>query len=274
MAEGTTSRYDPETGETTHSTFQYTPVAPPSPADQYSTVNPEYIKWAYQYHKIKEANDAIAAATQFQGIRGYQESVKAGDAPEKAMAKWGPMIFAQKPGALAGMIKQITPPVSTPHQAAQEALARERFEFAKKKPVAPVHVGGGLYSVNPATGKYEALTAPPPKVDEAVKSRRSLLESRIKTTRNLIARAPDGSDGHATWAPLIDSAMNDEEELQSLLKPATTPVSNQLTPSPAPAPAPTAAVAPAQEVIRITKDGKRAVFDSVTKRFLRYAPDS
>ncbi len=53
-------------------------------------------------------------------------------------------------------------------------------------------------------------------LDEATKSRKALLESRIKHTRNLIASA--GENEPEKWKPLIDQALRDEEELKALLE--------------------------------------------------------
>lgn len=138
--------------------------APEQKQDNYGmeSLNPRWTEQLFREQKPDVALKAIEAAIQFQGLRGYQQALKNGEAADKAMARYGPMIFRKTPQALGSSLKALTPPAMTPYQASQAALAREKFNHAKTNPP-PVQVGGGLYQVNPKTGKYEALIAPPEK---------------------------------------------------------------------------------------------------------------
>ena len=50
---------------------------------------------------IEQQSEAVAAATKFQGQRGYQQDLASGMPASQAMAKWGPMLFAPgSPGAM------------------------------------------------------------------------------------------------------------------------------------------------------------------------------
>ncbi len=84
-------------------------------------------------------------------------------------------------------------------------------------------VGSDEYQYDRRTGKWEKVIDAPDKplpLDDATKSRKALLEARIKHERNLILSAPENEP--TTWKPLIDQALRDEEELKQLLEPKLT----------------------------------------------------
>jgi hypothetical protein len=118
----------------------------------------------------------------------------------------------------------------TANQAADNALAREKFEFEKKQnEKAPV--------MTPyQQARIDSMFSP------AVKSRQSLLESRIKHTRNLIASTPEALKSQ--WAPLIDSVLVDEAELEQLLAPKQAAQNWGVDPNSIPAGAPKSAQYP------------------------------
>ena len=56
---------------------------------------------------IEQQTEAVAAATKFQGQRGYQQDLASGMPASQAMAKWGPMLFAPgSPGAMSAIKMQ------------------------------------------------------------------------------------------------------------------------------------------------------------------------
>src|SRR6185436_3657981 len=64
--------------------------------------------------QIDDAQKVLAAAIQFQGQRGYQQALKSGEPAEKAMAKYGPMIFYKTPQAFGPAQRALNPPVARP----------------------------------------------------------------------------------------------------------------------------------------------------------------
>jgi hypothetical protein len=51
---------------------------------------------------IAQAQAAIAAATQYQAQRGYQQDIQNGKDPGEALARWAPMMFGKTPAAMGG----------------------------------------------------------------------------------------------------------------------------------------------------------------------------
>lgn len=81
-------------------------------------INPQAIQNLFETQKMEDAEKALSAAIQFQGLRGYQQALKSGEAAEKAMTKYGPMMFYQRPTAVGSAIRSVTPPQMTPFQQA------------------------------------------------------------------------------------------------------------------------------------------------------------
>lgn len=202
--------------------------------DQYDyEINPRAVEQLFREQKLDDALKAVAAATQYQGMRGYQQSLKDGMAADKAMAKYGPMIFYKAPAGFGSAQRALTPPVMTPDQSARNALARERFEFSKTNPAS----AKGLQDyVIERTG-----TIPNPNTRE----RRTI--PTINTT-NFTSRvvSPRGIVPPTTTAA------------------PTAPVAPQYVP-------PKAATNRVNQVTRKLKDGRRAIFNADTKAFIRLA---
>ena len=64
---------------------------------------------------VEKAMKGIEAAIQFQGMRGYQQALKNGESSEKAMVRFGPMIFHKQAQAFAPTMKALTPPAVKPN---------------------------------------------------------------------------------------------------------------------------------------------------------------
>jgi hypothetical protein len=91
----------------------YNPAPPPEDAAGMEGINPRFIDQLSQ-QPVDVALKAADAAIQFQGLRGYQQALKNGVPAEKAMAKFGPMIFRKTPQALGPSIRSLTPPPVKP----------------------------------------------------------------------------------------------------------------------------------------------------------------
>lgn len=113
MAEGMTASIDPVTGERRETRFQYTPV-PPADTTGMGGLNPEAVARLFQQQRVDDAIKAVDAAIQFQGLRGYQQALKNGESAEKAMVRYGPMIFKRASEAFAPSVRALTPPVPKP----------------------------------------------------------------------------------------------------------------------------------------------------------------
>jgi hypothetical protein len=64
---------------------------------------------------IAQAHQAIAMASKFVASRGYQQDLASNMPADQALAKWGPMLFADHAAALGPAIKSVTP--TTPPEA-------------------------------------------------------------------------------------------------------------------------------------------------------------
>jgi hypothetical protein len=145
---------------------------------------------------------AIDAAIQFQGMRGYQQALKDGQPAEKAMTKYGPMIFRNRPGAFGSSVKALTPPSMTPYQ--QATIDERKAETARKalsppktqSTPGPIHAGSGVYSreVDPYTGQPIVLVPPTPRaipLPPLVKAQKDILTDQIKKANDAYSKADE-----------------------------------------------------------------------------------
>lgn len=187
---------------------------------------------------LDQAESAINAALKFQAIRGYQKDLESGKSAAEALTKWAPLMF--------------TAPKSTLGQAAQMIKAT--------RPPAPMikGAGGQLYQVD-QSGNARPITPPPtkqPRNDPFALADYHNILGQIKELQKDLDVTP-AKDKPAVQAQI--KAL--EDKAASIRSGAGT------APAPAPAPAPRGK----NEVVRVTKDGRKAIFDSETKKFLRYA---
>lgn len=162
---------DPETGERRE--WSLPPAPRVSPPDPYSIerIDRNALLRTFQEHPVDEATKHITQAIQFQGHRGYQKAIQDGVPPEKALARYGPMMFYRAPQAFAPAVKALTPPVMTPYQTARLGLERERMN----KPVAVPQnkffkSGGDIVSIDPQTGEVVKRITPPPSIPTVTES--------------------------------------------------------------------------------------------------------
>lgn len=125
---GSIGMFDPETGERKTQTFSYTPAPPPGPMDQL----PNLMRAMYTSLPVEDAERAVSAAIQFQGLRGYRRDLDSGTDATTALAKWGPLMFYQKPSVIAPMAKAFQKPAMSPYQQAQIELARQKLDIARR----------------------------------------------------------------------------------------------------------------------------------------------
>lgn len=225
------------------------PVAPPMPGtsaimspDQ--RVQAEFMQRAYNRARYGAPNDelalaeqAINAAVKFQAQRGFQQDLQQGKSASEALAKWAPMLFTNPKQATLG-----------------QAAAMVRAT----RPAAPMvrSAGGQLFQVPPGGGAATALTPPPvrqPRVDPFALREFDAKQKQIAKLQEDIELLP--KEEKPKMQAQIDRLTREAQALKSSASPAVT--------------APGAGTR--KEVIRLTKDGRRAVFDASTRTFIRYA---
>lgn len=211
-------------------------------------------QYAIQDLPIDQAEKALTSALKFQAIRGYQRDLAAGKSAADALSRWAPIMFSQ-------------PKAGTLGQAA--AMVRA------SRPAQPkvMNVGGVAYEIGP--GRATALTPPAPKIlsvggtayEFGPGGARQLTPAKVTSPR---ANQFDLQQ-HASLMRQIQAI---EKDL------ATTPVEDRgdmireirrLQSQAEQIRSRSGSAEPKNEVIRLTKTNRRAVFDANTKKFLRYA---
>jgi hypothetical protein len=189
-------------------------------------------------YPASQAAAAVEAATRDQAMRGYQADIAAGKTPAEALAKWAPMLYTGPKGGNLGQAAGFI-------RATREVTPR------------PMNVGGQAWIYDQATRSMQPLTpSPRGKADPfEMETYRSTLRDIQATQKDLDAN------------PAALDADDKRRKLQYLRSQAAEIAARNR----APAAAPTAATGTGGTVVRRTKDGRRAVFDAQTKRFLRYA---
>ena len=124
MAEGTTSSFDPVTGERRNSTFQYTPVQPP----RQGSITPAQANAMVQAVARTSPEKAMALAMQLKGRMGYERDIAAGKTPQEALMRNAQNIFFSQAGG-GSMVRSMA---ITPQQEAANKLDQARFEQSKK----------------------------------------------------------------------------------------------------------------------------------------------
>jgi len=139
----------------------YNPAPPPDNSGM-EGLNPRFLESLSQ-QPVDVALKAVDAAIQFQGLRGYQQALKNGVPSEKAMAKFGPMIFRKTPQALGPSIRALTPPAARP----TSALDQARIDEMKRKGLLPP----SLRSASPGSWVIDASGKVVQKVPSAAQTR-------------------------------------------------------------------------------------------------------
>lgn len=224
---------------------------PPMPGGAPAVYDPNYQdqqeflrRAAYAQHYNPEGNDlaeaeqTINAAIKFQAMRGYQQDLQSGKSSAEALAKWAPMLFANPKqsnmGGAAALIKATRPPAPM-----IKTANNQLFQIGPN----------GAMPLTPAPQRQGR--ADPFALEEY---RQKIRE--IKTMSETLPDLPAGKDRDAL-AARIATAQKEAAGIR-----ASASAGGGQVPG---------GEAPGGEVIRMTKSGRRAVFDSASKRFLRYA---
>lgn len=275
---GTTSSYNPDTGETRTATIQ----EPRSALPQFPIPRPrrdpmEEMRKTINAIQFQKANDAYKAALSFQAARAYRQDLDAGKSQAEALARWGHML----PGGLAGaaaMTRESRPAFTPQRLPGSEDLYQvgprgERlFQYRPQKP--PVGTGPiappELYT-DPSSGIQfrrvgngwaplpgQSLTKKATPVDQAqIKAATTQWNTAAELLAVEQAKAQPDQKKIASYNQTITGASN-----------TLSGISKELPKS---AQGATPAEPSVNEVVRLTKDGKKAVFDADTRKFIRYA---
>lgn len=233
------------------------PVEAPGSSGEYW----QRFQQAYRNLPLEQAQQAISAAVKYQGMRGYQRDIESGNVTaEQALAKWAPMIFVDQKGGSSAMPKpnyQFVPgqggapatfqaPGARPVIVPQNALPGTMFTPSI------TDLGNGVKVVNLGPNHSQVL---PNTTDELTKQKVGIQVDRIKTLQREALKATDKPTQDAYSAELLKA----QKGLEDLIRRPQ----EQSVQSPK--------KSAAKEIIRIAKNGRRAVFDADTKEFIRYA---
>lgn len=218
---------------------------------------------------LDQTEAAVAAAVRFQAQRQYQENLKAGMSQNEAMAIAAPLIYGgPKQGTLgqASAFIRATQPRLNDVGGVGYSFDTKTGQWTARTPAKvtppsrPMSSGGMLYDVtDPRNPK--AVTPPPPAKKTTV---RVLLDPADPEKGTITGTMDDPEIAKRVNPPIVPKPPGFFDRLWNRASSAT---------GPTPTPPPSAAKAPASstEVSRMTKDGRVAIFDAATKKFLRYA---
>lgn len=233
----------------------YNPAPPQQDASGMEGLNPRGVDQLFREQPVDVALKAVDAAIQFQGVRGYQQALKDGVPAEKAMAKFGPMMFRKTPQAMGPAVRSLTPPVARP----TSTLDQARIDEMKRRGLIPPkpdvrNAAGGLYQINPDGTVTERVPRPPD-------------ASQFETQTRKVDAVPGAPAVPASSGRFLGIPFRSP----TAAIPAVPEQPAYTTSRKIRIPGTNAQQQKVQEVIRKTKDGKRAVFNADTKEFLRYA---
>ena len=174
-------QYDSRTGERLPADWR----TPKFDTPDMGTIDQTAIAENIKNFGVEEAMKGIEAAVQFQGIRGYQQALKSGESAEKAMARFGPMMFARHPRDYATIMKALTPAAATPNAI---------WNPANTNTGAPGYFQLGRGGVNVPRPPAVPKPPPPPTVSETIRQvpNRNLLTQRLQPMLSLTNRTTRG----------------------------------------------------------------------------------
>lgn len=197
------------------------PVMPPTGPRVRAPNGPTELDYALEMARQKtvgmpteQANQAVAAALKFQGMRGYQNDLQAGKSPSEALAKWAPIILSgPKESTMSGYASMIK-------ATSQEPTLR--------------NASGVLYRIGP-DGKAIAITPPrpvPTSVNRFDLQTHANLLKQIEELQKDLDAEPQGPEADAKR----DKLGYLRTEADSLRNRGATPVTAPGVPAPAAAP--------------------------------------
>ncbi len=282
--------YNPETGQRT--SFALPPSPRPSPPDQFGADSIDWnaVQDNIQNHGVEQALKATEAAIQFQGQRRYQQLLKDGKTPAEAITAAGPMMFYHTPQAFAPSVRALAaPPGITAQQAEQNAIAREKLAEVKRNNDARLRAtrsaspGSVVYD---EVGNVKFIVPEGGQKNDYTETKQDIPIPGIPEKSHVVP----GMFGQ-TWGPfgtkVIDAPAVPESVKHSVTRTPNSAPSVVFPGMPQGYVPPKAFQSPAvtnqtaapdtptspkvNEVIKIAPNGKRAVFDADTKKFVRYA---
>jgi hypothetical protein len=219
----------------------------PTPAEAEQRTAIRQMQYAVADMPLAQAEKAVNAALKFQAQRGYQRDIAGGMSAVDAMVKWGPTMFGSTAGSASALAR-----VATAAQPEAEKV---------------MNIGGVGYRI-PAKGQAVRITPEAP----------AKLPPALATAygKAIVANEQAIDVANPTFSPTTDALRNRNFYLRGQLQPVSPPAgvvarSGAAAPVAAPQTAAPVAAPPPTTVIRRTKDGRRAIFDASTKKFLRYA---
>lgn len=218
----------------------------------------------------RQAQDKLAAqAKRFSAIQGYQQAIKNGNTHAEALALFGKDMYPGAPTELAALVTRREPlprvakaaplPKAIPGIIPPE-IKLQQSQLEKRIAADRAELNRGVKEEEDAKGKL---------VRKAMTPREKLALSRRIEADELAAReliAPGGRL-REEFNPRIDQSGFNRERWDVADSPRP---SVQAAPAQAAAPAKAEAAPAVNEAVRLTKDGKRAVYDAETKKFIRY----
>lgn len=246
MVPYTIGRVDPVTGERTSITGMGQRAIAPNPNDAFWN----RLRQRTANLPLAQTEAAVSAALRFQGMRQYQRDLDKGVSATEAFARAAPLIFSAPKqsslGQAANFVRATTPKVAAPR-------VRD--------------VGGVLYGES-RDGSWTPLTQPKavaPKVSPFDNEEyRSVLQEIRNVNQQIDNLGPGVQSG-----PDADALRDKLQFLQNSLRQIRQRAAQG---GPAAAMSTRGAAPPRpSEVVRYTKEGRRAVFDSNSRQFIRYA---
>lgn len=189
------------------------------PADSYRTYNEPPQDIGMSPKNLKDAEGAIAMAMRFQGMRGFQDDLASGVAPDQALLKNAQKIFFNAPsalGAAVGRIANIPPPFTPGPVQAQPVL-----HPVTKQPIR------GLYSAPSKGGAVNIGAIPGEGVPKADNYARNFKLSRLGKEIDELNKAVLGAT--KTQKVGVQAALDAKRaEAEALLGPKTKTLTKEL----------------------------------------------
>lgn len=248
--------YNPETGQRTSFALPPQPVRPAPPSPSYE-LNVQAANDILKSEKADEALKRIQAAQYFLGSQMLKKALDSGNSKDAMQATM--LMFPKNPGAAVGVLKGLTPP---PQYDFNPATSNQPAFFNPR--------GGGKPVIVPQGAMPPDLTLRKPEVTETSEGKVVQVPGS-KGWRLVPNPTPPAITEHIRdFGPNPEAATNSAAPPRIMLTNRTIKATSPQAVT-APVAAPAAPQGQVQEVARLTKDGRKAIYDAVTKQFLRYA---
>lgn len=163
---------------------------PPGAWQTYNEPVPTSSQGGMNPKAIKEAEAAVQAALRFQGMRGFQQDVQSGLAPDQAILKHGPKMFVGNPGAFVSAMHRLAPPPASETGPAQTVPAVD----ANGIPVPGVHI---LRSPHGYHVIHDPASTENKQAAEGRKFRLGQIKEDLKAAKSALAGMPAASPKRA-----------------------------------------------------------------------------